>query len=97
MIPDMGEPAHGSSGIELLGDGNKRNGLSVEDLDHLGEVGQRSRQTVDVVDHYRVDQAIVDIVQEPLKRRSLHSPTGDATVVVTGPGPAPAFSGLAFG
>src|SRR5271167_2794925 len=34
------EPAHRGRRVELLGDCNKRNALRVEQLDHLGEVGE---------------------------------------------------------
>ncbi len=50
-----GQPAHRGGGIELLGDGDERDALRVEQLDDLGEVGQRAGQPVDLVDHDDVD------------------------------------------
>jgi hypothetical protein len=35
-----GQPAHGGSGIELLGDRHKRYTMSIEQFDQFGEVGQ---------------------------------------------------------
>src|ERR1700730_16879863 len=39
---------HRSCGIELLGYGHEGHAVSIEELDHLGEVGQRAGQPVDL-------------------------------------------------
>ena len=36
-----GEPPHRGGGIELLGDGHERHAMGFEQLDQLGEVGER--------------------------------------------------------
>ena len=46
--------------------------MLVEDLDDLGEVGQRPGQPVDLVDDHHVDLARAHIRQQPLECRPLH-------------------------
>ena len=54
----------------------------IEDLDDLGEVGQRARQPVDLVDDHDIDPAFADVAQQPLQRGSLHRAAGDAAIVI---------------
>ena len=56
--------------------------VGVEDLDDLGEVGQRAGQPVDLVDHHDVDLAGADVGQQSLQRRPLHGAAGDTAIVV---------------
>jgi hypothetical protein len=70
--------------------------VGIEQLHQLGEVRQRSRQAVDLVDDNDVDLAGADIVQEPLQVRALDRPTGIPAVVISGPDQRPAGMGLAF-
>src|SRR6266446_9689796 len=49
------QPAHGGRGIELLGNRDKRYAVSIEQLDQFGEVRQRSRQTVYLVDDNNIN------------------------------------------
>ena len=70
--------------------------VRVEHLDHLGEVGERPGQPVDLVDDHDVDQALADIGQQPLQRRPLHVAAGEAAVVVGGLDQPPALAGLAL-
>jgi hypothetical protein len=44
-----GQASHGRRGIELLGDRDKRDAMSIEQLDQFGEVGERTGQAVDLV------------------------------------------------
>src|ERR1700736_1488473 len=41
-----GESPHRGRGIELLGDGHKRHAMGLEQLDQLGEVGERPGQAI---------------------------------------------------
>jgi hypothetical protein len=43
--------------------------MRVEEIDQLGEVGERARQPVDLVDDDHVDPSRPNIVQELLERR----------------------------
>ena len=52
--------------------------MRIEDLDDLGEVGERAGQPVDLVDHDDVDLARLDIGQQPLQSRALHGAAGDS-------------------
>jgi hypothetical protein len=47
--------------------------LRIEDLDHLCEIGQRSGQPVDLVHDHGIDQAMANVLEQPLQCRSLHS------------------------
>jgi hypothetical protein len=35
--------------------------MSVENLDHLGEVGQRAGKTIDLVNYHHIDLALADV------------------------------------
>jgi hypothetical protein len=56
--------------------------VGVEDLDDLGEIGQRSRQSIDLVDDDHVDSASANVVQHPPRRRAIHRAAGIGAVVV---------------
>jgi hypothetical protein len=62
-------------GVELLGDRNKRHRVRIEQLDHLGEVGQRTGQPIHLVDHYDIDDPLADVGQQTLQGRTLHGST----------------------
>ena len=77
-----GQPAHRGRGVELLGDRDKGHAMGIEELDQLGEVGQRPRQPVYLVNDDDIDLAGADVVQQPLKVRSVGRPTRIAAVIV---------------
>src|SRR6202158_1329288 len=70
--------------------------MGIEQLDQLGEVCQRPRQAVDLVDDNDVDLAGTDIVQQPLQVRSVSGPAGIPPIVIAGTDQGPAGMGLAF-
>ena len=70
--------------------------MCVEQFDQLGEVGERARQPVDLVDDDHVDPVSANVVEQPLERRPLHRAAGIAAVVVKSPDQLPAFMGLAL-
>src|SRR5271169_275324 len=76
------QATHRSRGVELLRYRDKGNLVSVEDLNHLGEVRKRSRQPIDLIDDHDVDQALFDVRQQQLERRTLHRRTGKTAVVI---------------
>jgi hypothetical protein len=64
--------ARGSwSVFELLGHRHERHALGIEDLDDLGEIGERAGQPVDLVDGHDIDLALADVGEELLQGRSL--------------------------
>ena len=73
----------------------KRHLLLVEQFDQLGEVGQRSGQAVDLVDHDDIDLAGSDVCQEPLQGRPVGVTAREATVLVHRADQRPAGMGLA--
>ena len=87
----QGKPPHRGRGVELLGDRDEGDAPSVEGFHDLGEVKQRTRQSVDLIDHHDVDLACANIAQEPLQGRAVHRPPGKAAVVVQSRQDHPAF------
>jgi hypothetical protein len=65
------QSAHGGGGVELLGDGNERHAMLIEQLDEFCEVGQRTGQAVDLVDDNHIDFAGAHVVEESLQSRSV--------------------------
>ena len=89
------QPPHRGGGVELLGDGDERHAMAVEQLDQLGEVGQRAGQTVDLVDDDDVDLSGADIVQQALQGWAVGVAAREAAIVVFGPDQRPAGMRLA--
>jgi hypothetical protein len=58
------EPAHAGGGVEGLGDRHEGHAVLVEQLDQLGEVGERAGETVDLIDDHDADIAGPDIGEE---------------------------------
>ena len=56
--------------------------MGIEELNHFGEVGERPRQPVYLVNDDDIDLAGADVVQQPLKVRSVGRPTRIAAVIV---------------
>ena len=76
------EPAHRRRRVERLRDADKGNVPALEHFDQLGEVHERARQAVDLVDHHDVDLASFDVGQEPLQCRALQRSTETPAVVI---------------
>ena len=70
--------------------------MGIEQLNQLGEVCQRPRQAVDLVDDDDVNLPGADIVQQLLKVGTVGGPAGVSAVVIAGPDQGPAGMGLAF-
>ena len=89
------QPAHRGGGVELLGDRDEGHIVLVEQLDELGEVGQRAGQAVDLVDDDDVDLAGPHIVQQPLQGWPVGVAAREAAIVVFASQQRPAGMGLA--
>src|SRR6266403_1068514 len=70
--------------------------MGIEQLNQLGEIRQRPRQTVDLVDDDDVNLPGADIIQQLLKVGTVGRPTGVSPIVIAGPDQGPAGMGLAF-
>src|SRR5882757_9102199 len=68
--------------------------MRIEQLDQFGEVRQRPRQTIDLVDDDDVDLAGADIVQQLLKVGTVGGPAGVSAIVIAGTDQGPAGMGL---
>jgi hypothetical protein len=65
------EPAHRGGGVERLGYAHKADVLALEGLDELGEIYERARQAVDLVDDNDVNCPCSDIGKELFQGRPL--------------------------
>ena len=70
--------------------------MGIEEFDQLGEVRQRPRQAVDLVDDDDVNLPGADIVQQLLKVGAVGGPAGVSPIVIAGTDQGPAGMGLAF-
>src|SRR5258705_4381573 len=68
--------------------------MGIKQLDQFGEVRQRPRQTVDLVDHDDVDLAGTDIGQPPLTVGSVGGPARVPAIVIAGSDQRPAGMSL---
>jgi hypothetical protein len=82
--------------FELLRDRYERDALRIEDLDDLGEVGQRAGQPVDLVADDDVDSARLDIGEKLLQGRAVHGRARQPAVVISLCQRDPAFVALAL-
>jgi hypothetical protein len=78
----QGQPPHRGGGVEGLGHRHERGALGVEDLDDLGEVGQRPGQAVDLIDHHGVDPPRRHVRQQPAQRGPFDVAAREAAVVI---------------
>ena len=60
------QPPHAGRGVEGLGDRDEGDAVGVEQLDQFGEVGERTGETVDLVDDDDVDPALPDGLKKSL-------------------------------
>ena len=67
----------------------------VEDLDDPGEIGERTGQSVDLVDDHDIDAPGRDVGEQPLQSRPIHPRAGEPAVIITGAQAHPAFMALA--
>src|SRR5271170_468955 len=88
--------SHRGSSVELLRDCDKRNALRVEQLDHLGEVGDRTGKAIDLVNDYHIYDSPPDIFQQALKGGALHRSARKAAIIVSGLDEPPALTRLAL-
>ncbi len=73
---------HGGRRVELLRHRHEGCVIGVEDVDDLGEIRERPRQPIDLVDNDGLNLAGLDVLQKPLERRPLHRPAGKAPIVI---------------
>src|SRR5215218_4953992 len=91
-----GEPPHAGRGVEGLGHRDERDLVGIEDLDELGEVGERAGEPVDLVDHHHIDELRADCREEPLQSGPLERSTREAAIVEALLDQVPALVGLAL-
>ena len=89
------QPPHGGGGVELLGDRDEGDPVALEHLDHAREVGERSRQAIDLVDHHDVELAGLDVGEQPLQGRAVHVAARVGGIVVVIGERDPALGALA--
>src|SRR6516225_2960249 len=65
--------------------------MGIEQLNELGEIRERAREPVDLVDQHNVDRTRPDVGQEPLHGRTVERGAGKGAVVVAAGNQTPAF------
>jgi hypothetical protein len=75
----------------LLGYRDERHAPSVEGFHDLGEVEQRTREPVDLIDHHDVNLAGTNVAKQSLQGRAVHGPAGKAAVIIERWQDRPAF------
>ena len=78
-----------------MGDGDERDTVLIEKFDQLGKIGERTGQTIDLIDDDDVDLAGADIIQQTLEGGAVGIATGETTIVIFAPQQRPAGMGLA--
>ena len=73
--------------LKCLGDRDERHLMGIEQLDQLGEVGQRAGQAIDLVDHDDIDPAGSNVGEQPLQGRAVDRAAGEAAIVIARPDP----------
>ena len=90
-----GEPSHRGRGVELLRDGDEGHPVTIEQLDNLREIHQRPGQSIDLVDHDRIDPMLGDVREEALQGRPLQGSAGQPAIIIAGLDQPPSFAPLA--
>src|SRR6202011_5347594 len=67
----QGQATHRGRRVELLRHRHEGDALRIEDLDDLGEVGERTGQPVDLVADDDIDPPLLDVGQKLLKGRAV--------------------------
>ena len=78
------QAAHRGGRVERLRDRHEGDAVAIEDLDNLGEIGQRPRQPVDLVDDDHVDFPRADAGEQRPQGGPLHGTAGIAAIVELG-------------
>ena len=91
----QGQAPHRGRRVELLRDRHERGARRIEDLDDLGEIGERAGQPVDFVDDDRVDPPRGDIGKQPLQSGPIQRRAGEPAIVISRAQAHPAFVALA--
>lgn len=69
--------------------------MGIELFDHLGEVGQRTGQSIYLVDHDDIDPARLHVGQQALQGRTVGRAARESAVVISCPDQRPMGMGLA--
>ena len=89
------EPAHAGRGIEGLCHRHEGHRVSIEQLDQLGEIGERAGQAVDLVHHHDIDAAGLHCGKQRLQGGPVERGAGKPAVIVAAGHRPPALAGLA--
>src|SRR5207248_7730680 len=74
------EPPHAGARVEGLRDRHERDAVDIEQLDEFGEIRERAREPIDLVNQHNVDRARPDMRQELLQSGPLERGAGECTV-----------------
>lgn len=88
------KPTHRRCGVKRLGHSDEGRLGRIQALDDFGEVRERSRQAVDLVDYDHIDPPSVDFCQQRAQSRAFHVAAGTAAVLEDLADDTPAFASL---
>jgi hypothetical protein len=91
----QGEASHGGGGIKLLGHGDERHSMRIEDFDDFGEIRQAAGETIHLIDDDDADFFVSHVLKQLMKRGAIHASAGIAPVSVLGGKHTPALLTLA--
>ena len=68
--------------------------MGIEQFDQLGEIGQRTRKAIDLVDDNDIDPMGSNVIEQLLQGRAVGGSAGEAAIVVSGANQCPTGMGL---
>ena len=74
---------------------NERRAVLVEQLGELGEICERPRKTIDLVDNDNINEPRADIIEQSKQGRALHRTARQTTIIIGSRQKYPAFMFLA--
>ena len=88
------QPPHAGRRIEGLRHRNERDALGVEEFDQFGEIGERPREAIDLIDDDDVELIQSDGVEKLLQGWTFQTAAGKAAVVIVIANERPALARL---
>lgn len=74
------QPTHRGGRVDLQGDGAEADAVAIKHIDHPGEVRQRARQPVDLINNHDVNLAHLDVRHQAAQGWPIHIAAGEKGV-----------------
>ena len=69
--------------------------MGIEQFDQLGEIGQGTRQAIDLVDDNDIDPVVSNVIEELLQGRAVGRSAGEAAIIISSANQCPTGMSLA--